>query len=325
MRGSRNATDQGFLAVNRQRARRSFAAENQRGVVPAAHRYESAARCCRRFVCRGSVRLRSNTPFRARPIASAAMSPVAIALLVFACTLGTAFVGMFLHARLPDRHLAAESQDVVKLVMGLIATMAALVLGLLIASANTAHDAQINELKTASANVVLLDRTLEFYGVRAKSARDALRDVVRETHDRVWVSGDVRIETLNSMRTQDAGKNAMGLIMRLSPKNELQKTMKTRAIDQTQNIMRSRILMLERLGSPISWPFLVVLIFWISVLFLGFGLLVRFNATVMVALAVGALSVAAAMLLILELGDPYRGFMRISDKPVLDALAQIDR
>src|SRR5215469_12067595 len=121
------------------------------------------------------------------------MSPLAIALIVFACTLGAAFVGMFLHAKLPDRHIAAESLDVVKLVMGLIATMAALVLGLLIASANTAHDLQINELKTVSANIVLLDRSLEFYGPSAKSARDALREVVKETHDRVWVTGRVRV------------------------------------------------------------------------------------------------------------------------------------
>ena len=124
-------------------------------------------------------------PFGARRVAFVVMNPLAIALTVFVCTLCAAFAGMLLHAKLPDRQLAAESLDVVKLVMGLIATMAALVLGLLIASANTAHDVQINELKTASANIVLLDRTLEFYGPRAKNARDALRDVVQETHDRV--------------------------------------------------------------------------------------------------------------------------------------------
>ena len=253
------------------------------------------------------------------------MSPFAIALLVFGCTLGAACLGMLLHAKLAERHLATESRDVVKLVMGLIATMAALVLGLLIASASSSHDAQISELKKASANIVLLDRTLEFYGSGARGARNALREIVRETHDRVWVTGGVRIETLSSATTQDSAKSAMAQIMQLSPQTELQKTLKERAIDQAQNIMLSRILMLERLGSPISWPFLVVLIFWISVLFLGFGLFVRFNATVTVALAVGALSVASALLLILELGDPYQGFMRISDKPVLDALAEIDR
>jgi hypothetical protein len=253
------------------------------------------------------------------------MGPLAIALLVFACASGSAFAGMFLHARLPDRHLAAESQDVVKLVMGLIATMSALVLGLLIASANGVHDDQIDELKKASANIVLLDQMLEFYGRDAKSARNALRDVVRQTREQVWAGSGVRIETPRSGETQDAGENVIGEILKLSPKSDLQKTMKSHAVDQAESIMRSRFLMLERLGSSIAWPFLVVLIFWIGVLFFGFGLLVRFNTTVAVALTVGALSVAAALLLILELGSPYSGFMRISDTPVLEALKQIDQ
>jgi hypothetical protein len=253
------------------------------------------------------------------------MSPLATALLVFACTSSSAFAGMFLHARLPDRHLAAESQDVVKLVMGLIATMSALVLGLLIASANSEHDEQSDELKKASANIVLLDRMLEFYGPGANSARNTLRDVVRETREQIWVGSGVRIATPKSTETQDSGKNVIGQVLNLSPKSDLQKTMKSHAVDQAESIMRSRFLMLERLGTSISWPFLVVLIFWISVLFLGFGLLVRFNATVAVAVIVGALSVASALLLILELGSPYSGFMRISDKPVLEALQQIDR
>jgi hypothetical protein len=253
------------------------------------------------------------------------MSPLAIALLVLACTLSAALAGMLVHAKLPDHHLNTQAQDVVKLVMGLIATIAALVLSLLIASAYNAHDAQISELKTASANIVLLDRTLEFYGPGAKSARDAVRDVVQETYDRVWGPGGVRIETLNSPKVQDAAKGATSQILNLSPKTDLQRTMKGLAIEQAESIMRSRLMMLEQLGTPIPWPFLLVLIFWNSVLFLGFGLFVRFSATVTIALLVGALSVAAAIFLILELGDPYGGFMRISDKPMLEALTQIDR
>ncbi len=251
------------------------------------------------------------------------MSPLAIALLVLACTLGAALLGI--RVKLPEHHLTPQSQDVVKLVMGLIATMAALVLSLLIASANSTHQAQIDELKTASANIVLLDRTLEFYGPDAKAARGALREVVRETHNRVWVSGRLRIETLNSARTWDGSRNVTAQILNLSPKTDVQRTMKNLAIGEAESIMRSRLLMLEQLGAPIPWPFLLVLIFWISMLFLGFGLFVRFNTTVTAALAVGAISVAAAIFLIMELGDPYRGFMRISDRPVLDALSQIDR
>ncbi len=101
--------------------------------------------------------------------------------------------------------------------------------------------------------------------------------------------------------------------------------MQSRAMQESESIARSRLLMFEQLGGSISWPFLTVLVFWICVLFLGFGLFARFNATVTVALLVGALSVAGAIFLILELNEPYHGLMRISDEPLRNAMAQIDR
>src|SRR5438874_9876491 len=101
--------------------------------------------------------------------------------------------------------------------------------------------------------------------------------------------------------------------------------MHSRAVQETESIAQSRLLMFEQLGGSISWPFLTVLIFWICVLFLGFGLFARFNTTVTVALLVGAVSVAGAIFLILELSDPYRGLMRISDEPLRDTMGQIDQ
>ena len=65
--------------------------------------------------------------------------------------------------------------------------------------------------------------------------------------------------------------------------------MQSRAVQETESIAQSRMLMFEQLGGAISWPFLTVLVFWICVLFLGFGLFARFVTTVTVALFVGAL------------------------------------
>jgi len=253
------------------------------------------------------------------------VSPFAIAFLVFTCSFGAAVVGMVLHARLPEHHLDAESREVVKLVMGLIATMAALVLSLLIASANTSYDRQSSELKALSANIVLLDRTLEFYGPGAKAARDGLRDVVRHTHDRIWSLEAVRPEDLNSTETRSSARANVEQLLNLSPKTDVERMLQSRAIQESENITQSRLLMFEQLGGSISWPFLTVLVFWISMLFLGFGLFARFHATVTLALLVGALSVAGAIFLILELNDPYRGLMRISDEPLRKAIAQIDQ
>src|SRR5437667_11903 len=95
---------------------------------------------------------------------SSPMSSLAIALVVFSCSFGAALIGMVLHVKLPDHHLDTDSRDVVKLVMGLIATMSALVLSLLIASANSSYDRQSSELKALSTTILLLASTRKFYG-----------------------------------------------------------------------------------------------------------------------------------------------------------------
>lgn len=233
---------------------------------------------------------------------------------------------MVLHVTLPDLHLDADSKDIVKLVMGLIATIAALVLGLLIASANTSYDRQSTELRDLATEIILLDRTLELYGPGAKKARDdGLRSVVESTHDLIWSPQGARPENLNSETTQAAVAAQLKELPRLSPNTEMERAMQSRALQETENIARSRLTMFQQSSGSISRPFLTVLVFWIAVLFLGFGLLARFNATVTAALLVGALSVAGAIFLILELNQPYRGLMRISDEPLRIAMGQIDR
>src|SRR5690242_9663095 len=169
------------------------------------------------------------------------MSSFAIASVVFGCSFGAALIGMVLHVKLPDRHLDSDSRDVVKLVMGLIATMSALVLSLLIASASTSYDRQSNELKTLSANIILLDRTLESYGPGAKDVRDRLRDVVRQTHDRIWSPDGVRPEALNSMETRNAAKANIEQLHSLSPTTDVQRMMQSRAIQQSDGITQARL------------------------------------------------------------------------------------
>lgn len=248
------------------------------------------------------------------------MSPLVLASVVFGCSFGAALVGMLLHSKLPSSHLDADSKDVMKLVMGLIGTMAALILGLLIASANGSYNAQSSELQSLSANVVLLDRLLVSYGPEANGARDRLRDAVVASHDRIWPpDGVVRPANL------DAATRFVQQLQGLVPKTDAARFIQSRAMQMTESILQTRLLMSQQLGGSIPWPFLTVLVFWICVLFLGFGLFVRFNVTVTVALFVGALSVSGAIFLILELSEPYRGLMQISDAPMRSALAQIGR
>ena len=253
------------------------------------------------------------------------MNSFAVASVVLGGSFGAALVGMVLHIKLPDRHLDADSRDVMKLVMGLVATISALVLSLLIASASTSYDRQQSELRALAANIILLDRALESYGPGAKAARDGLHEAVMQTHDRIWSPDGVRPEDLVSEETRNFAKANVGQLQRLSPTTDIERLMQSRAIQLAESITQARVLMFEQLGSSIPWPFLTVLIFWICMLFLGFGLFSSRNPTIIVALLVGALSVACAIFLILEMNDPYRGVMRISDEPLRNAIAQIDQ
>jgi hypothetical protein len=109
-----------------------------------------------------------------------------ISWIVFACVFGGALLGIFFRAVLPEHHLTGESKDVVKVGMGLIATMAALALGLLTASAKSSYDTQRNELTQISAKIIFLDRVLAHYGPEAKDVRDLLRRTVTSALDQMW-------------------------------------------------------------------------------------------------------------------------------------------
>nr|WP_294514544.1 DUF4239 domain-containing protein [uncultured Rhodopila sp.] len=246
-------------------------------------------------------------------------------LIVAGCSFGTGIAGMLLHTRLPSHHVDEASKDVIKLIMSLIATMAALVLSLLIASASNSYDGQQSEVQSLAANVILLDRVLAFYGPEAQPAREALQEAAADLHEQIWPSDSPRAANLDPRTTRLRSDAFVTRLQSLKPATDAQRMLQSQALQLGQGVGQTRLLMFEQHGSSISWPFLTVLVFWICMLFLGFGLFARFNATVLVALLVGAVSVAGAVFLILELSRPYEGFMRVSDAPLRDALTQIGR
>jgi hypothetical protein len=253
------------------------------------------------------------------------MNALAVGIATFVCSFGAALIGMALHKRLPDTHLDSDSKDFLRLVMGLIGTMSALVLGLLIASAQSAYNGQNGNLRHLAADVIQVDRTLELYGPETKDTRVLLRNAVRTAHDRIWSSEGVRIAQLDSQDILLQGDRFMAGPEELTPKNDAQRFLRNRALQLSATIGQTRSLMFEQARSSVSWPFLVILLFWLGVLFAGFGMLVRFHVTVVIAALIGSLSVSAAVFLILQLASPYAGLIQISDLPLREALAQIDQ
>ena len=251
------------------------------------------------------------------------MRTIGIAGIVFLCMFGAALAGLWLRPRIPAHHLEDDLKDTVKLVVGLIATMSALVLGLLIASAKTFYDTQNTELQMMSVNLVELDRVLLTYGPEAADVRTALHHELAASIDRIWPKDAGMLFQPQPPRQSYRSSQVYDSIEALQPATDAQRRLQPRAAEIAASIAQTRLLMLEQAADPIAWPFLATLVCWGAFLFFGFGLLTRRNLTVVMALLVGALSLASAAFLILELSGPIYGLFRLSPEPLRDALAEM--
>lgn len=251
------------------------------------------------------------------------MNSTMVTLLAFVCTFGAALFAIFIRDRLPSHHVEGDSKDVVKLVLGLMATLTAMVLGLLISSAHSAYDAQDAELQQVSVHLYQLDRVLAHFGTDATEQREELHRLLASDIERIWPTKGVVKVPDGAMRDQLEFEALVDSIGTLSPKTELQRLAQSRAVELLGNIGVTRHLLLEQSRGSLSWPFLVVLISWDSVLFFGFGLFTRYNGTVVAALCVGSLSVAGAIALILQMNQPYGGWIQVSSAPLRAVLAQM--
>jgi hypothetical protein len=249
------------------------------------------------------------------------MNSIAIRLIVFACVFGGALFGMFLRGVLPEHQLSADSKDTVRIGMGLIGTLTALVLGLLIASAKNFYDTQSSELTEMSAKIVLLDRVLAHYGPETKEDRDLLQSAVARMLDGLWPKDHGQHPQM--VPTAAGGEILYDKIQELSPKNDIQRSLQAPALNMGIDLGKMRWMMFEQAGSFISIPLLAMLIFWLAIIFSSFGLFAPSNATSIVTLFVCALSVSGAIFLILEMYSPFQGVMQISSAPLRDALAHL--
>jgi hypothetical protein len=248
---------------------------------------------------------------------------MAIGSIACACIFSGALLGMFLRGVLPPHHLSQDSKDVVKLGMGLIGTMAALVLGLLIASAKGSFDTQNTEVKQASANIVLLDRALAQYGPETKEAREVLRRSVAFRLETTWPEESSRPSRVDTPETTPTVEGLETRVRDLEPQTNGQHWLQARALQIIGDLQHTRWLLFGGGGDSIPFPFLVVLVFWIAVIFASFGLYAPPNGTVVAVLLVCALSVAASIFLVLELSRPFDGILKISGAPLRYALAHL--
>ncbi len=248
------------------------------------------------------------------------MSPIALSFLAFALALVGILLGSFMQRLLPEGHLGSDSKEVVKLSMGVVATLAALVLGLLVASAKSTYDARESEINQITADVIVLDTLLAKYGDEARAARTSLRQAIPPVVDKIWREAQSVPLQSTPFKAAAEGEAFYQRVQELQPSNDIQRGLQARIVQVTNDLMQSRFLLFSHLGSSIPVPFLAVLLLWLIILFAGFSLLAPANATTLASLVICALSVSGAIFLILELNEPFSGLMVIRSEPLRNAL-----
>jgi hypothetical protein len=248
------------------------------------------------------------------------MNTTLTALIVLGCLIGAVLLGRWVRRLLPEEHLSADSRDVVKLAMGLVATMSALVLGLLVSSAKGSYDTERSEVIQMAAKVAFLDRVLAMYGPEAAEARTRFHEAVNEAVGQMW-PGEVGRPGKLAPNMQ-AGNAVYAAVQDLSPGDDAQRKLKDQATTIATDLGQLRSLLAAQSVPSISTPMLIILVSWLVVIFLGFSVLAPSNATVIFALMISALAVSGAIFLILELDQPFSGVLRISSEPMLNALHQ---
>lgn len=253
------------------------------------------------------------------------MSALATASVTFVSAFGGSLLGIYSRKILPPAHLSKESQDAMRLVMGLVATMTALLLGLVTAAARSSFDSQDASMRTNAVNILSLDRLLARYGPETQSTRELIREAVAFRIETTWPSDGSGGSGLKQAQGAPAVEEIQNQILQLSPATDAQRWFKSEALKLTEDIVRARWRALGSQGGSVPFLFLTVVIFWLTATFVSFGLYAPANASVITVLLISALSVAAAVFLTLELDGPFDGLIKVSSGPMRYALSQLGK
>jgi hypothetical protein len=238
------------------------------------------------------------------------MGPFAVGSIVFASLFGGAIVGMAFATALPSHHLNSDSRDAIKLATAIVATLTALAIGLLVASAKTSFDAADTQLRNSVARTVLLDRVMAHYGPEMREARAQLRQFLETSLRQVWGHGGTGSTNPNAVSDDPGIEPVQDKLRAMAPQTEAQRWLLSRALQISGEIAETHWLMFERSEAGFPWPFLTILVFWLVMLFVSFGLLAPRNATVLCIMFFCSLSVASAVFLIVDMDTPFSVLFR---------------
>ncbi|MGZ8237932.1 MAG: bestrophin-like domain [Methylobacter sp.] len=249
-----------------------------------------------------------------------------IALIILACMFSGMLLGMRLRYVIPEHHTQADSKDILLAAAGMMATLVALIIGLLVNSAKDTYDVASAGITEAGTKAITLDYFLSSYGPEAKEAREQLRRALAVGIEHVWPSESSQPAVFEKLKDAPEMTDVYNSIRALSPqKNESREYLKAQALRLCDEVMQSRWLLIEQSQNDLPRVFLIVLTFWLTVLFAQFGLLTPPNLTAVTALFICALSMSSAIFLILELNHPLQGNIKVSSAPLYKALSVLGK
>ena len=254
------------------------------------------------------------------------MSIVLVSILIFVVTLGAGLIGLYAHSKLPPEQKNDSARSVVGQVAGLVSLLLALVLGTLIGTSFGFFGGQKTALEGLSAQILELDQALAQYGPETKPARDRLKEATQKAYDAFWGGGEADPALLSVASPMASFQATKAFLATLTPTTDAQKQALASANALAGQIEHSRIMMdLQVATPPVNAGLVIVLVIWAVILFFGMGLFAQSNGLVLSALTFGALCVAFAVFLILELGLPYTGMFRVTPAALQAAMDNIDK
>jgi hypothetical protein len=254
------------------------------------------------------------------------MNPGLIGAIAVLCSVLGVLAGGCLRTRLPRAHLEGESKEVIKLGIGLTATVTALVLGLVTASTKSAFDAVDTAVKDTATKLLVIDRTLARYGPEAAPIRVELKHVVSERVEMIWPTGAARPASLDPTSAGRAPRveRLVDAIRSLDPGNDLQGALQSRAAGLAEDVLEARWMAMAGTGSSVPVLFLVVVMSWLTLIFAIYGMFAD-NRTAISVLFVCAFSIGSALFLVLELDAPFDGLIQVAADPLRYAIGHMNR
>jgi hypothetical protein len=254
------------------------------------------------------------------------MNPGLIGGIAFLSSVIGVLLGVWLRTRLPKAHLEGESKEVIKLGIGLTATVTALVLGLVTASTKSSFDAVDTAVKETATKLLVIDRTLARYGPEAAAIRVELKAVVEERVHMIWPTHSARPLSLDPTAPGKALRveRLVDAIRSLDTGDELKSALQARAAGLAEEVLEARWMAMAGTGSSVPVLFLVVVMSWLTLIFAIYGMFAD-NRTAVTVLVVCAFSIGSALFLVLELDAPFDGLIRVAGDPLHYAIAHMNR